>query len=342
MENIKEFFEQAAIDIVGSAADPNTHLYKLEDGTIVHRVYVNTKKGGEEKNILFISDTHLTTWNLKDFEEKNPVILETIDKRRSSFRREDALLNTEKFMSWSTMFDKTVVGGDLIDYLTWGGIEYIQRFFYDKNPEAILLIGSHDTTRIVGYKSEIEDPTTLESREDIIRGALKTDIHYHSEIFADRALLIALDNGQHKYYDFQVEKLKADIEKAKKEDLDIFIFQHEHMATNNPKEKRINVLYENLNRDFNIHEHVLDFCDSPYKIGGPGTEGTTLELYNLIRENADIIKGVFCGHWHNEAYTEILGSYINENGEKIEKIIPQYIVTAAAYEKGHMMVITVK
>ncbi len=342
MENLKEFFEQKSTDLVGSAANPNTHLYKLEDGTVVHRVYFDTKKGGEEKNILFIADTHLTTWNLKDFEEKNPVILETIDKRRSSFRREDALLNTEKFMNWSTMFDKTIVGGDLIDYLTWGGLEYIQRYFYDKNPDTLLLLGSHDTSRITGYKSEIGDPTTLESREEMVQNVLKTDIFYHSEIFADRVMLIALNNGQHKYYDFQVEKLKADIEKARKENLDIFIFQHEHMATNNPAEKRINVLYENLNWAFNIHEHVLDFCDSPYKIGGPGTEGPTLEVYNLIRENADVIKGVFCGHWHNEAYTEIVGSYINENGERKEKMIPQYIVTAAAYEKGHMMVITVK
>ena len=342
MENLKEFFEQNSTDWVGSAADPNTHLYKLDDGTIVHRVYIDTKKGGEEKNILFIADSHLTTWNLKDFEEKNPVILETIDKRRSSFRREDALLNTEKIMGWSNLFDKTVVGGDLIDYLTWGGLDYIKRFFYDVNPDTLLLLGSHDTSRITGYTSTIGDPTTLQSREEMVQNVLKTDIFYHSEIFADRVMLIALNNAQHKYYDFQVEKLKADIEKARKENLDIFIFQHEHMATHNPAEKRIKVLHENLNWAFNIHEHVLDFCDSPYKIGGPGTEGPTLELYNLIRENADVVKGVFCGHWHNEAYTEILGSYVNENGERVEKMIPQYIVTAVAYEKGHMMVITVK
>lgn len=340
MENIKEFFEQKSTDLKGSAENPNTHLYQLEDGTIVHRVYIDTKKGGEEKNILFIADTHLITWNLKDFEEKNPIILETIDKRRSSFRREDAIINTEKIMGWSNLFDKTVVGGDLIDYLTWGGLDYIKRFFYDVNPDTLLLVGSHDTTRVMGYENI--DPTTLESREEMVQQVIKTDIFYHSEVFANKVMIVALNNAQHKYYDFQVEKLNSDIKKAREENLDILIFQHEHMATCNPKEKRIDVLHENLNGAFNVYEHVLNFCDSPYKIGGPDTECTTLELYNLIRENADVVKGVFCGHWHNEAYTEILGSYIDENGEKKEKIIPQYIVTAVAYEKGHMMVITVR
>ena len=65
-----------------------------------------------------------------------------------------------------------------------------------------------------------------------------------------------------------------------------------------------------------------------------------MRLYSLIKENADIIKGVLCGHWHNEAYTEIVGSYM-ENIIKIQKTIPQYVTDAVAYDNGHMMIITV-
>ena len=67
----------------------------------------------------------------------------------------------------------------------------------------------------------------------------------------------------------------------------------------------------------------------------------TVRLYRLITENADIIKGIFCGHWHNEAYTEIVASY-EKNGVKIKKTIPQYVTDAVSYDKGHMMIITVR
>ena len=50
---------------------------------------------------------------------------------------------------------------------------------------------------------------------------------------------------------------------------------------------------------------------------------------------------MFCGHYHGDYITHILGSYTDEAGNKVEKTIPQYVLTANAYGTGHVMKITV-
>ena len=333
---IKEFFGKEARGVCGNEKEPNTYLYELkENGLIIHRVFIDTGEG-EEKNILLISDIHLSNWNLKDFEEKNPIILETIDKRRSTFRREDALANIERIMNYAHLFDKTIVAGDTIDYLTWGAVDYIKRYIYDKCPDALVLLGNHDTRRAMGHS--MVDHSTLESREEILKTVIKTDLHYHSEMIGDRTLIIGLNNGEAKYAPCQYEKLLCDMEMARKNSLSVLIFQHEPICTYNENEKEVTPIYISSPGSYSTGKN---FCDNPDRAGSSVSDEDTMRVYRLITENADIVKGVFCGHWHNEAYTEIVGSY-EENGAKIQKTIPQYVTDAVAYDNGHMMIITVR
>ena len=328
------FFQMEKEDIIKEA-----NLYRIkENGLVVRRVFIRNEKMQEPMHILLLSDTHLSTWNIRDFEEKNPCVLECIDKRRSTFRREDALENTERIMSYAHLFDKVIVAGDVIDYLTWGAVDYIKRFIYDKAPDATILLGSHDVTRVMGHT--LPDPTTLASREEIIQTVVKTDIYYHSEMLGENLLLISLNNGQSRYTKYQAERLQKDIQKAKEQNLDILIFQHEPICTHNPKEKEITPLYISSTGSWYVTD-TLNFCDYSKRIGGAESDETTMEVYRMITENADAVKGVFCGHWHNTAYTEIIGSF-TEHGVKQEKIIPQHIGNAAAYDKGHITVITVE
>ena len=62
------------------------------------------------------------------------------------------------------------------------------------------------------------------------------------------------------------------------------------------------------------------------------------EIYQLITNNADIIAGGFCGHTHNDFYTEIKAK--TASGE--ETVIPQYILIGVPYGKGHALKITVE
>ena len=333
---IKEFFNKPTTAVVGNESEPNTYLYKLdENGLIIHRVYIDADLD-EEKNILLLSDVHLSNWNLRDFEEKNPIILETIDKRRSTFKREDTFLNIERIMNYAGLFDKVIVAGDSIDYLTWGAVDYVQKYIYNKCPSALVLLGNHDTKRVIGHT--MHDQSSLESREEMLKTVIKTDIHYHSEIIGEKVLIIGLNNGQEKYTPYQYERLLADIKIAREKSLSVLVFQHEPICTYNENEKEVTPIYMSSPGSY---WGGRNFCNHPGKVGSPNSDEITMQAYRLITDNADIIKGVFCGHWHNEAYTQIVGS-CKENGTKIEKMIPQYVTDAAAYDNGHVMIITLR
>lgn len=47
-------------------------------------------------------------------------------------------------MEIAPLFDKLIVTGDVMDYLTWGTLEYVERYIYEKCPDALLAVGGHD------------------------------------------------------------------------------------------------------------------------------------------------------------------------------------------------------
>ncbi len=80
----------------------------------------------------------------------------------------------------------------------------------------------------------------------------------------------------------------------------------------------------------------FDFSPKGSFIGSQSKhDGATAAVYELVRSYGDVIGGIFCGHHHNDMYTEILTS---DGG-----VIPQYILTACPYDgAGHVIRITVE
>lgn len=335
MNDINELLNQPIETITGSPAHPGTHIFRFTDsGIIGRRAFVETKKGGEALYILHLTDIHLSNLNLLDFEEKNPVVLSTYDGRRSSFNREDVFRNLGRLMPLAPLFAKTIITGDIIDYLTWGAVEYIQRYIYDRHPETLLVAGGHDVTR--ECQGKVKDTTSLLSRQEILQTVWKQDLYYHSEILADKVMLVLLNNGEHRYYAHQTERLRADIQKARCKDLTVLIFQHEPLCTRNEAETAVVPLrtsQTSIPKNYHNGRIFIGNTES--------TDEDSMEMYQLITESADVIKAVFCGHMHNEVYTEIVGW--DRTGEAPQKVlIPQYVLDAAAYDKGHMLMITVR
>ena len=73
-------------------------------------------------------------------------------------------------------------------------------------------------------------------------------------------------------------------------------------------------------------------------VGGVRCDAVTNETYQLIVNSADVVKGIFTAHWHNDMHLDIVAK--NNKGETT--VIPQFIHTASAYDDGHVMRITVK
>lgn len=90
-------------------------------------------------------------------------------------------------------------------------------------------------------------------------------------------------------------------------------------------------IYEPLKKD-------IEWARENGGVGGYEADEATKKIYDLIVNSADVVRGVFAGHHHNHMYLEILGK--TPDGQ--DRIIPQYVNTASAYDNGHVMRILVK
>ena len=82
----------------------------------------------------------------------------------------------------------------------------------------------------------------------------------------------------------------------------------------------------------------VDFTSADGYLGDASSTQLTKDVCELIRKNADIVKGVFCGHTHENAYTEIVG--LNEDGTPNDLRIPQH--NGFAGHRNGVMKITLK
>ena len=305
-------------------------IYELEyTGQVVCEVTINTNLGGDDVVIGAVPDLHL---NLSDIADANDPEVSYTDTCRIWCKGGDSLPNAIPSLQAASFCDQAVILGDTLDYISHGTIELTKKHIFNRMPEIICILGGHDITKQMqtGRPNEL----SLDERLKLIQDAWIHDIHYYSRAVGDKVICVGLDNGQGKYLPSQIEKLKADIEKARKENMIVLIFQHENISTRNPDDISTPGIHKHDYKPF------CNFYDAEKLIARPDdTCADTLAVYKLITENADVIKGVFCGHQHNIFYTEIAAT--TPNGEKT--VIPQYTLTANPYFKnGTVCIINVK
>ena len=324
-----QFFAQPREDVVGSPADKNTYIYRLcDDDLMIREAEFTSKKGGEPVQIAVLTDTHLNRLNEKDWAERNPVVMST-RQFRMAFRNESTLSNMQNALKVAPFVDQLVWTGDNIDYLTWGSLDMMDEYVWEPYPDAMVVVGGHDTTRRM--QGKVDDPTSFASRMEILQSRWKHDINYEKRILGDKVMLLGIyNNGE--YTKETVAKLTEDIKYARENDLIILVFQHEPICSKNPEEVDLEPMR------MNDPPNMKNFCD--HFVGNDESNAETKAAYELLVTNADVVKGVICGHWHNDFYSEILATY-TENGKEVKTVIPQYVQTGTMYDEGHVMILTV-
>lgn len=333
-----EYLSQTKTDIVGTSEDPRTWIYRLgENGVYVREFTYDTGKGGDAVEIVQLSDTHFNYCNEKDFEENYAETMSTW-QYRTAFRyptTQTALNNSIEYASYS---DQIVLTGDAIDYLSWGGIELLYKYIWDPYPDTIIPLGNHDPVRRM--QGKVEESTSLESRMEIVQDNWKHDIYYTSNIVSndegtEKVMLVTLNNAFNYFWAGQSEKLADDIEVCREKDIPMLVFMHVPLLTRNPKDAEYAALRVNdpTSATANLY-NGSNFI-------GSSASGANKDVYDLITMNADVIKGIFNGHKHSDYYTEIWSK--NADGtDNPDVVIPQYTLTASAYETGHALRITIK
>ena len=329
-ERKKGYLTDEKIDVVGTSADPKTWIYKLKtSGLMIREVEIDTGSSKEPVEIVQVSDLHFNYLNDRDFEEANPSILATYAGRKW-LANAASVPNAIRTLEYASTADQIVVTGDVLDYMSWGAIELMWEHIFKPYPEAIVTLGNHEATRRCQDKPATPDPTTLESRMEILQENWAHDIYYYSKILDERVMVIQMDDGAAgSFWESQIEPLKKDLELAREKGYTVLLFFHIPLCTGNPDDTAVYAIRGN---DGNVYDFYNNY------IGNAGTTGASKQVYDIIVNSADVIKGIFTGHKHGDYYTEILAK--TKDGE--DAIIPQYVLTGNPYDRGHALRITVK
>lgn len=334
--------------------NPNHKIYKLSNGLVVRDVTVKTGISTTEKTeICFITDQHFAALGKDDIDSNITNALSSY--RGRSWTRDTNFRNASlKYMEYASTFDKIVMGGDAVDYLTYGTLNAVSQLLYKKsvNGNITAVLGNHDPSETSQPDiSGLDNLWSLEERYQMLSDISPNDVKYSSEIMTDKngnsnIMLICLDNAGVKGYTAdQLKKFKADIKTAREQNIPVLLFQHIPILTMNPKETE--VYYSATATSFGSADNckngeVVDMTSYAGYIGEQKNSNgeyiydeTTRNLYNEIRKSADVIKGIFCGHTHENAYTEVVG--LNEDGTANDLRIGQHN-GYAAYFNGVMKI----
>ncbi len=319
--------------IAGSAGDVNTFIYTDENGIFVREAHIASNKPDTEPvEIVQISDVHFNYYNKRDIAEDSPDLMST-RLHRTWLANAASTPFARKVMNYARFADQTVLTGDILDALSWGAIEKMNEFIFRIDTDVLVSLGNHEYARQV--EGKVPSTMSYAEMEVMLQENWLHNIFYESKVIKDKVMVVVLDNGAFKYREEQKVALEADIKKARANGYIILIFQHIPICTNNPEDTAVEPLRlaNGVTKDF-YNEWI----------GNASTVGVTLEVYNLITQNADVVRGVFCGHLHGDYYTEIKGSYTDADGNTVESVIPQYVLMSAAFDnnKGHVMKITVE
>ncbi len=315
------------------------HLYiEADTGVSVHDVFIDAGIGGEIL-IGHIADIHYNYCNQQDLDEADPVLMSTLEHRLwlanaktvETGRRCTALLGDA---------DQLVFNGDTLDYQSHGTMELMQKEVWDCFPDAIATVGGHEYARCM--QGKVPETTTRDEREAVLRAFWKHDLDYVSRLVKDTVLVVGINNNCASFNERQLALFKADIARARENGYIVLVFAHEPICTCNPAHANITAEHEAVLMRGDMAGFPVDLCNGMTPrmrmVGSPSCDDTTNALYETMVNSADVVRGFFAGHWHNEMYLPIAA----KSGDGKATVIPQYIKTASAYGQGNVMRICVR
>lgn len=216
----------------------------------------------------------------------------------------------KKAMECANYAQQIVLCGDNVESVTsTKTMSMFQQLVWDKYPDTIAVLGNH----------EYFYPDTYMTFDDIKAQVDKVWAHnpdYYSKLVGNKVLVVAADDSRQPVYqdstygftDDKCDKLEKDIQLAREKGYVILFFHHVSITK----------------------------LDKTYMANG--------RMYDLVTRNADVIKGCFSGHDHQDYYKELEGSYIDKNGNTVKTKIPCYWLESCREDnyQGNVLFINVK
>ena len=279
-----------------------------------------------------IADLHFNLCNTEDRADEELSYTEVCRLWQANGK---SVVPAVKALDAADFCDAAVILGDILDYLSNGALNLVRTHINKKHPDFMMALGGHDTTKQM--QTGRPDLLPYEDRLEMVKSVWNNDVHYYSRTVKDRVVCVVLDNSTSKYLPSQVDKLRADIEAARADGKVIIIFQHEPIVDGH---------YTHVQTPANIANSGalkdVDFCHCNIVGGENNRDEATAAVYELITENADVVRAVVTGHWHSQFFSEIKASY-KKDGEVIEASIPEFVISGNPYhEAGYLARLIIK
>ncbi|MBQ9086445.1 MAG: metallophosphoesterase [Clostridia bacterium] len=312
----------------------NYWKYKVDkSGVVVREITIDSGKGGEALEIVQLTDVHINYCTSEDLQD--PVLKSTYENRKwlANFSVKN---NLQRCLEYAKTADQIVITGDILDYLSKGTLAKTKEYIFDPYPTVMACLGNHEPVK--KCQGKVAENTSITTRMKELEENWIHDIYYQSKVLDDKAMVIVMDNGsqvdvvgqQGVFWDSQVELLRADLAKARANGYVVLLFYHVPISTSSLK-------YDSVQSTYIGDKNNSEFNFFTYGVGYSST-GASKEVYELIVNNGDIIKGAFCGHLHSDFYTEIAAK--TPDGGRT--VIPQYVLCGVPYNQGHALKITIK
>ena len=304
---------------IGNTLYELTEEYRDDSKNVFFRrlkINVNAAKNdGDTVRIALMSDPRFNSCDIRDLSD--PELQYTFSKRTELAFGESAesVDNALDFIKALGNIDKTIVTGNLCDYLSHGALTLVKRHILSAGLNVTAVPGRTDFTKRTG--THTFDTTPLSERVNTLKAALGDDMFYRSEIIGTVMIITMInatkvrpDKGADSDKEFsghyllsQKEALIKDLDFARKNELSVLIFESEPLFS---AVCDINSVSVSDNSETELNFNNL--------IGNRDSDTVTdREIYSLISDGADVIKGVFCGA--DEFYmTKISGN----NGEILQ------------------------
>jgi len=197
--------------------------------------------------------------------------------------------------------------------------------------KVMVTMGNHEYAQKV--EGKVDETLTIEQREAMLKDNWEHDTYYTSRVIKDKVMVIQIDNGRKTFREEQVPLLKADLQKARKNSNVVLLFYHVPLGTGNSEDTEVKSMLKG-----DAKSEIRNFYTGNSVMATHESTGVNGEVYELIVNNADVIAATFCGHLHNDYYTEMMA----KTADGQNQVIPQYVLRGAPYSKGHALKITVK
>lgn len=327
-ESIKNTLNEKYMSVIDAERTRLATLYQGTEVTIddgisapfkVKEVTVNKRSGStsDKLTLVQLSDMHINHLSEKDFVDNRQTVLSFYRNRKYGKDAAFAKVAERALKYADAVADQVIVTGDTLDNLNEGTLDIQKRLLWSRYPNIISTTGNHDWMEAT--VSSITEVLTKREAQERLQEDAAHDVLYSSKVMKD-VMLIQMDNAAlnegrgygYGYEQSQIDKLTADLAIARDKNYTVLIFQHVTLPTDDddPRFKEIRTPESTPAND---------------KASGQCNK----EMIQLIKNNSDIIKAIFCGHEHATADTFVGG-------------IPQYVANATHYSGGYAVKITVQ